>query len=131
MCPNLREFGECGKTTEQLLGNSKLVAIALTQGERGVTLSQKYAETVHFDSEVIEVHDLAGCGDTFAAVFGLAEIGLDSLKQAAFVANVAAGLVAGKQGTASVSPSELCEALVAKGEEAVQVLGECSSLKSA
>ena len=124
MCPNLREFGECGKTVEQLLKSSKLIAIALTQGERGVTLSQKYGQTIHFDSEVVEVHDVAGCGDTFAAVFALAQAGLDSLKQAAFIANVAAGIVAGKQGTASVSPYELCQALVAKGEEAVQILGE-------
>ena len=122
ICPNLREFGQCGKTPEQLMNNSGIIAIARTEGENGVTLFQKYAEDIHFDSEVVEVFDVAGCGDTFAAAFALGQIAYESLKKSAFVANIAAGIVAGKTGTASVFPNELEKSLALK-EEAVSVLG--------
>jgi len=122
ICPNLREMSERNKAPDKFMKHSSFMAVARTEGGDGATLFQKYAETVRFKPIFVKVHDVAGCGDTFAAVFAMCQAALGSLRQAAFIANVAAGVVAGKAGTASVSPGELHDALVQMGREAVGVL---------
>jgi len=58
-----------------------------------------------------QVFDVTGAGDTVLSVLALAVAAGASLSEAAFLANVAAGVVVGKLGTASVSPGELAAAL--------------------
>jgi D-beta-D-heptose 7-phosphate kinase/D-beta-D-heptose 1-phosphate adenosyltransferase len=58
-----------------------------------------------------QVFDLTGAGDTVLSVLALAAAGGASIVDAAMLANVAAGVVVGKLGTASVSPPELEHAL--------------------
>ena len=58
-----------------------------------------------------EVADVTGAGDTVIATFTLALIAGASFVEAAALANVAAGLVVMKYGTATVSPDELAEAV--------------------
>jgi len=54
---------------------------------------------------------LTGAGDTVLSVLSLAAAAGASLVDAAILANIAAGVVVGKLGTASVSPKELEYAL--------------------
>ena len=54
-----------------------------------------------------EVYDVSGAGDTVIAVFALALAAHASMKEAAILANHAAGIVVGKLGTATVTPQEL------------------------
>ena len=58
-----------------------------------------------------QVFDLTGAGDTVLSVLSLAAAAGASLVDAAILANIAAGVVVGKLGTASVSPKELEYAL--------------------
>lgn len=58
-----------------------------------------------------QVFDLTGAGDTVLAVLALAAAAGASLVHAAMLANIAAGVVVGKLGTASVTPRELERAL--------------------
>lgn len=58
-----------------------------------------------------QVFDLTGAGDTVLSVLSLAAAAGASLVDAAMLANIAAGVVVGKLGTASVSPMELEYAL--------------------
>jgi bifunctional ADP-heptose synthase (sugar kinase/adenylyltransferase) len=58
-----------------------------------------------------EVADVTGAGDTVIAVFALAVAAGAPLPDAARLANVAAGLVVMKAGTATVTPDELRGAL--------------------
>jgi D-beta-D-heptose 7-phosphate kinase/D-beta-D-heptose 1-phosphate adenosyltransferase len=58
-----------------------------------------------------QVFDVTGAGDTVLSVLSLAVTAGASLPEAAFLANVAAGVVVGKLGTASISPQELAAAL--------------------
>jgi len=58
-----------------------------------------------------QVFDLTGAGDTVLSVLALAAAAGASMVDAALLANVAAGVVVGKLGTASVSPQELEHAL--------------------
>jgi rfaE bifunctional protein kinase chain/domain len=58
-----------------------------------------------------QVFDVTGAGDTVLSVLALAAAAGASLVDAAMLANIAAGVVVGKLGTASVSPAELANAL--------------------
>ncbi len=58
-----------------------------------------------------QVFDVTGAGDTVLATFALAVAAGAALRDAAIVANAAAGVVVGKLGTASVSSAELLAAL--------------------
>jgi len=58
-----------------------------------------------------QVFDLTGAGDTVLSVLALAATAGASIVDAARLANLAAGVVVGKIGTASVSPRELQHAL--------------------
>ncbi|HTZ47072.1 MAG TPA: PfkB family carbohydrate kinase [Verrucomicrobiae bacterium] len=58
-----------------------------------------------------QVFDVTGAGDTVLSVFSLAMAAGASLPESAYLANIAAGVVVGKLGTASVSPAELTAAL--------------------
>lgn len=58
-----------------------------------------------------QVFDRTGAGDTVLSVLALATAAKASLVDAAMLANIAAGVVVGKLGTASVSPQELAHAL--------------------
>jgi D-beta-D-heptose 7-phosphate kinase/D-beta-D-heptose 1-phosphate adenosyltransferase len=58
-----------------------------------------------------EVYDVSGAGDTVVGVIGLALGSGASYKEAAVLANFAAGIVVGKIGTATLSMDELKEAV--------------------
>lgn len=85
-------------------------AVLVTRSEDGMTLVGVDG-ALHLPAEAPEVYDVSGAGDTVAAALacGLAA-GLD-LRVAARLANVAAGIVVGKVGTAVARPSDLLIAL--------------------
>jgi len=84
-----------------------LSALLITLGSRGMALFTE-GESLHlpvFGTD--EVADVTGAGDTVAAVFACALLAGGSHREAAALANVAAGLVVMKRGTATVSPDEI------------------------
>lgn len=89
-------------------------AVLVTRAEDGMTLLDGNGVR-HFPAEAAEVYDVSGAGDTVVATLaaGVA-VGLD-LPIAARLANVAAGIVVGKIGTAVARPSDLHAALSAQG----------------
>jgi D-beta-D-heptose 7-phosphate kinase/D-beta-D-heptose 1-phosphate adenosyltransferase len=66
---------------------------------------------VHISARAREVYDVTGAGDTVAAACTMALLSGFSLQEAARLANIAAGIVVGKLGTAVVTPEELRLAL--------------------
>ena len=96
-------------------------AILVTRSERGMTIVHKGIGAQHFPAEAREVFDVSGAGDTVLAVFALVLGSGADLVDSVALANVAAGIVVGKAGTAVVRPDELAQALHAadlKGPEA-------------
>ncbi|MEE9614111.1 MAG: D-glycero-beta-D-manno-heptose-7-phosphate kinase [Thermodesulfobacteriota bacterium] len=85
-------------------------ALLITRGEHGMSLFENGSET-HIPTVAREVFDVSGAGDTVIGVFALALASGASFKEAAVLANFAAGVVVGKVGTATVGPSELLEAV--------------------
>ncbi len=66
---------------------------------------------MHIAAQARDVFDVTGAGDTVTATFTMALLNGCSMVEAARVANVAAGIVVGKLGTAVVLPEELRTAL--------------------
>jgi D-glycero-beta-D-manno-heptose-7-phosphate kinase len=87
-------------------------AVLVTLGSRGMALFAQGREGVHLPVYgTDEVADVTGAGDTVAAAFCAALVAGGSALEAAALANVAAGLVVMKRGTATVSPEEITRAL--------------------
>jgi rfaE bifunctional protein kinase chain/domain len=87
-------------------------AVLVTRGARGMCLVERGKAPEHvpaFGSD--EVADVTGAGDTVIAAFTLALIAGASCRDAALLANYAAGLVVMKAGTATVSPEEVLGAI--------------------
>jgi len=103
---------------QQLLAASRHIreeidceAVLITRGEAGMTLLEEDDRLVTIPTTAKEVFDVTGAGDTVAATLALGLASGCSMRDAAVLANHAAGIVVGKVGTASVSRDELCEAL--------------------
>lgn len=95
------------KLCRQLAARSLL----LTRGAQGMTLFEDSGTITHIPvANVSEVYDVSGAGDTVVAVMALALAGGLGYMEAARLANIAAGVVVRKFGTATASPAELAEA---------------------
>jgi rfaE bifunctional protein kinase chain/domain len=96
----------------QLLKTTGNGTVLVTRGAKGMILFRKNSPPLAippFGSG--EVADVTGAGDTVIATYTLALLAGGSPEDAAVLANVAAGLVVMKYGTATVSPRELTAAL--------------------
>lgn len=87
-------------------------AALVTRGEAGMSLVPREGQAVHLRAEARDVFDVTGAGDTVCAVVATALAAGNDLIDAVRLANVAAGLVVGRLGTATVEPRELDAALV-------------------
>lgn len=118
--PNLAEFRLAGGDTSseaamfssarEMLARCGIAAMLLTRSEQGMTLITEQ-ELHHFPAQVLEVSDVTGAGDTVIATLAVMLGAGMALPQAVEVANLAAGIVVGKLGAATVSPQELAERL--------------------
>jgi len=81
--------------------------LLITLGEHGMLLFGAGAEPYHTPTRAQEVFDVSGAGDTVIALYTLALVAGASPREAAEIANHAAGIVVGKLGTATVHPAEL------------------------
>ncbi len=86
-------------------------ALIITRSERGMTLITRGAPPLTIPTRAREVYDVTGAGDTVVALLGAA-LALDTpIADAVALANLAAGIVVGKMGTASASRPELEQAI--------------------
>ncbi|MBW8868449.1 MAG: bifunctional hydroxymethylpyrimidine kinase/phosphomethylpyrimidine kinase, partial [Acidobacteria bacterium] len=103
----------------KLLKRTRMQAVLITRGSRGMALFEVDRPTVHvriFGSD--EVADVTGAGDTVIAAFALALAAGASSREAAHLANHAGGIVVMKRGTATVSRVELAASVAAEGDPA-------------
>jgi D-beta-D-heptose 7-phosphate kinase/D-beta-D-heptose 1-phosphate adenosyltransferase len=116
--PNLRELAassampvgsdaEVIAAATMLLRASGVEAILATRSDKGMVLVEATGG-VHLEpARAREVYDVSGAGDTVIALLALACASGYSLPEAMRLANVAAGIVVSKLGTATVEPDEL------------------------
>ena len=120
--PNLNEFeavvGHCANEDElvkkglQLVSQLQLEALLITRGEHGMTLIRPDSPELHLPARAQEVFDVTGAGDTVISVLAAAMASGETLADATALANLAAGLVVGKLGTAAISGPELRRAIM-------------------
>ena len=84
--------------------------LVVTRSAAGLTLIDD-KKISHIKAKAQEVFDVSGAGDTVISVFALALAGGLNSTQAAYLANLAAGVVVAKVGTYAVSRAELLETL--------------------
>ncbi|HWN84339.1 MAG TPA: PfkB family carbohydrate kinase [Vicinamibacterales bacterium] len=85
--------------------------VLLTLGARGIAFfPREGGEPLFAQAEAQEVFDVSGAGDTVVAAFALARGARCEHDVALALANLAAAVVVGKRGTATVSPDELLAA---------------------
>src|ERR1041385_808519 len=87
-------------------------AVLITRGERGMMLVEGDQDAVCVETAAREVFDVTGAGDTVIATLATAMAAGASMKEAAVLANHAAGIVVGKLGTATASAEELINSFV-------------------
>ena len=85
--------------------------LLVTLGEAGMALMTESGEHVRVPTAARSVYDVSGAGDTVIASVGLALAAGATVAEAAVLANHAAGIEVGKAGVATVSPTELTDAL--------------------
>ena len=99
---------EAGRQLHQRLGCR---AVLITRGERGMSLFEAGGTVTHIPTVARQVYDVTGAGDTGVATLALALAAGAPMRQAAKLANYAAGIVVGMLGTGTVTPAQLQEAL--------------------
>ncbi|MDG6346823.1 bifunctional D-glycero-beta-D-manno-heptose-7-phosphate kinase/D-glycero-beta-D-manno-heptose 1-phosphate adenylyltransferase HldE [Glaesserella parasuis] len=134
LTPNMSEFeavaGHCRDEDEivtkglKMIADFDLLALLITRSEKGMTLLRPNQEPFHLPTQAKEVYDVTGAGDTVISVLATAIADGRPLEEACYLANAAAGIVVGKLGTSTVSPSELEQAIHQRAETGFGVVSE-------
>jgi rfaE bifunctional protein kinase chain/domain len=101
---------ELAAKAHRLRGELGLEALLVTRSEEGMTLFAD-GETHHQAAQAREVFDVSGAGDTVIATLAVMVAAGADWGEAIRVANIAAGIVVGKLGTAVVTRDEIAHAL--------------------
>jgi D-beta-D-heptose 7-phosphate kinase/D-beta-D-heptose 1-phosphate adenosyltransferase len=118
LTPNRKEFAEATRSAADsnesiaaaapdVMQLADCEAILVTQSEHGMTLVPRSGEVVHVPAYPVKVRDVSGAGDTVAAVLAVARGAGAGWEDALRLANAAAAVAVGKQGTAVVTAAEL------------------------
>jgi D-beta-D-heptose 7-phosphate kinase/D-beta-D-heptose 1-phosphate adenosyltransferase len=131
--PNMAEFeavvghcadvGEIERRAAALRDALDLEAVLVTRSEKGMSLLARGHAPLHLPTHAQDVFDVTGAGDTVVATLGAALAAGLSLPDAVTLANIAAGIVVAKLGTATVNTDELRWAL--RGETPGASRGAC------
>ena len=105
---DLESLDQAGRT---YLRRSRAKSIIVTRGSEGISIFEHGRERKDYASKAVQVFDVTGAGDTVISTITLGLASRLSLDDAAVLANIAAGVVIGKRGTATVSKDELLERL--------------------
>jgi len=120
--PNLSELEQASKhsvkTEDDIIQAARTIqsqcqidSILVTRSEKGMTLLDQQKAPEHIPTRALEVYDVSGAGDTVVMVLASALATGAAFNEACALANIAAGIVVGKIGTATVNHDELNTAL--------------------
>jgi len=101
---------EIDQAGQELVKYLQLESLLITLGESGMRLFVRDQAPCSIPTHAQDVFDVTGAGDAVISVFTLALVSGASKKQAAELANLAAGIVVGKLGAVAVTPEELLAA---------------------
>lgn len=116
--PNVKELSEIvgynvpntdeaiTSAAEEVIRTNNLASLLVTRSEKGMSLIGKNAP-IHIPTHSEEVFDVSGAGDTVVAAFSICLAAGYDLPTAMKMANIAAGIVVKKIGTATLTVEEL------------------------
>jgi len=118
LTPNLKELATATRlpvgTDEQVIAAARglvndlgLTAVLVTRSRDGMTLVPAEGDILHLAAEAREVFDVSGAGDTVVATLAACLAAGATLDRAAALANMAAGIVVAKVGTAVAYAGDL------------------------
>ncbi|WP_346353553.1 D-glycero-beta-D-manno-heptose-7-phosphate kinase [Azotosporobacter soli] len=128
--PNLKELNEAlgggvanedeeiRNASQRIRRKYKISNVLVTRSEKGLSLIGS-RKAVHIPTYAQEVFDVSGAGDTVIAVLAAAIGAGANTSDAAYLANLAAGVVVGKVGTYAISLQELLDTLERTPSETV------------
>lgn len=96
---------------QKIMDQAQLDRLLITCGQEGMVLFEKDKEPSTIASRARQVFDVSGAGDTVISLLGLGLATGASFKESAMIANIAAGIVIAKVGTATASLDELRQVL--------------------
>lgn len=96
-----------GNALPEVLARLKVDNLLVTLGAEGMVLVMKDGSLTHIPSIARSIYDVSGAGDTVTAWMGAALAAGASVREAAQLANYAAGVEVSKAGVATVSPEEV------------------------
>lgn len=99
-----------GNALPEALTRLKVDNLLVTLGAQGMVLVTKDGTLTQIPSIARQIYDVSGAGDTVTAWLGTALAAGASVREAAQLANYAAGVEVGKPGVATVSPDEVLAA---------------------
>jgi D-beta-D-heptose 7-phosphate kinase / D-beta-D-heptose 1-phosphate adenosyltransferase len=129
LTPNRLELQDaCGiecLSDAQVTQGAKLVldqgicrSLVVTRGKEGMSVIESDGNVVHLPTAAREVFDVSGAGDTVIATLALGMVSGGGIVESASLANMAAGIVVGKRGTATVTPGEFMASMPPLGRHA-------------
>ena len=105
-------------------------AVLVTEGPAGMTLVDATGVR-HFPAEAADVYDVSGAGDTAVATLAAGIAAKLPLPVAVRLANIAAGIVVGKVGTAVAREADLLAAISPQGGALRKVMSRQAALEQA
>lgn len=115
---------------EKLLANIPVENVLITCGKNGMVLLEGGNQPYMIPAKARQVFDVSGAGDTVLAVLGVAVAAGLPLAEGATLANIAAGIVVGKVGTAPIEKEEFQEALNIAEKRPISKLKDLATLTS-
>jgi len=112
--PNKKEWKDAtfaGHSFKTLVQDNHIKNLVVTLGSAGMRLFNKDCDIQYFPTEHKEVFDVCGAGDTVIATLAACLSVNMTLEESIKIANVAGGIVVGKQGTATTSTFEISNIL--------------------
>jgi D-beta-D-heptose 7-phosphate kinase/D-beta-D-heptose 1-phosphate adenosyltransferase len=117
ICPNLKELSEAVGVpasdekelfakAQHLVSECSLDFLTVTMSEKGIMVLREDSQ-FHSPARAREVFDVSGAGDTVIAVLAAGLSAQLEIETAVALANIAAGVVVGKVGTAPIDRGEL------------------------
>jgi D-beta-D-heptose 7-phosphate kinase/D-beta-D-heptose 1-phosphate adenosyltransferase len=107
----IRDTGSIAAAGSKLLSSIPVNNLLITTGKDGMTLFEKGKPPYAIPAKARQVFDVSGAGDTVLAVLGTAVAAGLPLAEGAALANIAAGIVVSKVGTAPIEKDEFHNAL--------------------
>lgn len=96
----------------KIMAQAGLEKLLITCGKAGMVLYEIGKPAVTIESKARQVFDVSGAGDTVISLLGLGLASGATFKSAAGLANLAAGIVVAKVGTATASIDELKQCVI-------------------